>query len=298
MRNVAGILLVLALLGVFMLPGLSGASADVRAALQLTATVTHTTTQRYLGPFPNMTGTPRAVMPVVLNLPTLTPTQTATPTITPTPTRTSTPTQTIVASPTRTGVPGATGFTGRIFFVEPKTRYYTNIEWIKFWEQIYNPTGHPMSFTILGVNVWKDEQFPFPDTNLGFHTSWTGAPDWILSGCWGPNGYTDWNIGHNYRCAPNENEGFHQDHVGEASNIEITTPGNYWIELWVCTATHDQCLHGGGGPDAWKKLGQNLNFIADPNPLAHGVIQPTQMPQTKCYLNTEDPDNIYLKCDE
>jgi hypothetical protein len=269
MRNLSGILLILALLGVFMLPMMAGPASALN---------------RPDTSWEKITGTPRAALPVFLHNPTLTPTQTPTATRTPT---------VAPPTPTRTGVPGATGLTGRLVFVEPKTRYYTNVEWIKFWEQIYNPTGSPQSYTILGVNVYR--QSP-SFQNLGFHTSWTGGPDWISAGCWGPNGFTNWNNGH--RCAPNQNEGWHQDHIGDASNIEITTPGHYYIEFWACLSSYFQCTTQGQSP-TWRKLGDNLHFDADQNPTtAHGVVEPTQMPQTTCFLITDDPENVYLKCDE
>ncbi len=273
MRHISGILLILALLGVFMLPAMARPGApEVAEAYRPNTT------------WENVTGTPRAALPVFLHMPTLTPTKT--PTRTPTPSKTSTTQPTA----TRTGVPGASGLTGRLVFVEPKTRYYTNIEWIKFWEQIYNPTGGPKPYTLLGVNVWKSG---FPDSNLGFHTSWTGGPDWISAGCWGPTGNTDWNTGH--RCAPNENEGWHQDHIGEASNIEITTPGHYYMVFWACQSSYAVCT--GGGAADWRQLGSPLHFDADQNPaVAHGVSGPTPMPQTQCFLITDEAGSTYLDC--
>lgn len=272
MRNFGGIVLMLALAGVFMLPTLAGPGAAPAAAQQQPAAA-----------WDLITGTPRLALPVFLHNPTLTPTPTPTATRTPSP---------APPTPTRTGVPGATGLTGRLVFVEPKTRYYTNIEWIKFWEQIYNPTGSPQPYTLLGVNVWKQG---IPNQNLGFHTSWTGSPDWIAAGCWGPNGSTDWSTGH--RCAPNQNEGWHQDHIGDASNIEIMTPGRYFIEFWACLSSYATCT--GGGTANWRKLGDNLHFDADPAPqTAHNANDPAPMPQTTCFLIANDPDNVYLKCDE
>jgi hypothetical protein len=276
MRHIGAILLVLALLGVFILPGLARQAGQASVAKSAFLTTT-----------PGLTGTPALLFPLVFNPPT--PTPTPTPTNTPTATKTPTPTNTPLATATRTGVPGATGLTGRLVFVENKTRYYTNVEWIKFWEQIYNPTGGPLPYTLLGVNVWKSG---FPDANMGFHTSWTGGPDWVSAGCWGPNGYTDWNTGH--RCAPNDGEGWHQDHVGDASNIEITTPGHYYIVFWACQSSYAVCT--GGGAANWRQLGSPLHFDADQNPAAHAVEVATQMPQTTCKLITDDPENIYLDC--
>jgi hypothetical protein len=283
MRNLAGVLLVLALLAVFLLPGISQ-PAQTR--------LVEDTAAASFGPFPNQTGTPVAALPVMAVMDTPTPTNTPTATITPTSTRTPTPTNTVVATATRTGVPGATGLDGRVLM--EKQAYYTHIEWIKFFIQIYNPTGQPIAYTLLGINVWRDEIF---DTNLGFHTSWTGAPDYVLSGCWGPTGFTDWNRGPNYRCAPTSAEGWHQDHIGDASNLEIEVPGNYRVEFWACLSGYDQCVHNQN--PTWRKLGPDAFFVANPAPAgAHAAAINTPMPQTTCFLITDDPENVYLKCDE
>jgi hypothetical protein len=275
MRNISGILLMLALLGVFMLPGLNNTPAEPL----LTATNSATPG---LGSLPKVTGTPRAVFPLIripnTNTPTNTPTRT--------PTRTNTP----LATATRTGVPGTTGLQGRV--VMQKARYFAITEWIFFFEQLYNPTGSPKPYTLLGVNVTGPI---FPGNNPRFHTSWTGAPDYVLSGCWGPNGSTDWNLGPNYRCAPNQNEGWHEDHIGASSNLEITTPGHYWVEFWACLSSHFQCTTAGQSP-TWIKLG-DAQFDADPpTAAALAADDATPMPQTTCALITDDPDNIHLDC--
>ena len=281
MRKVSGVLLILALMGAFLLPGLARSNAANLVALN--------GTQWLEGSWPQSTGTPRAALPFILRNPTLTPTKTPTPTLTPTVTRT--PTQ-APATATRTGIACSNGFTGRLVFVEPKTNYYTNIEWIKFWQQIYNPTGCPKSYTFLGVNVHRETVFP---QYLGFHTSLTGAPDWISAGCWGPFGNTDWNTGH--RCGMTQNDGWHEDHIGASSNIPITIPARYRIEYWVCYSSHSACENG---PGDWRQLGTPLIFQADQNP-AQAQDLPTPVPDDDyplCFLIQDDPNNIYLKCDE
>jgi hypothetical protein len=277
MRKVSGILLVLGVMGALLVPGLARSSAANLVAAN--------GTEWLEGSWPNATGTPRAALPFILRDPTLTPTNT--------PTATKTPTQ-APATATRTGVPGKTSLEGRL--VMQKGRYFTHREWIWFHIQLYNPTGQPLPYTILGVNVWRDNQFT-PDTDLGFHTSWTAGPDYVLSGCWGPNGFTDWNKGANYRCAPNASEGWHTDHIGDASNIEIEVPGTYRVVYWACVSSYNSCRNQGGQPD-WRLLGE-ASFIADPGlASAQDAETATPMPQTTCFLNTEDPNNIYLECDE
>src|SRR5687768_14895684 len=81
MRHIGAILLVLALLGVFMLPGLARPAAEVPSASSVG-----------IGPFPNTTGTPMAAFPLIFNPPTNTPS--------PTPTATRTPTWTPTATAT------------------------------------------------------------------------------------------------------------------------------------------------------------------------------------------------------
>jgi hypothetical protein len=273
MRNVAGILLFLALLSGMLLLALSRLVETPQAAASAPRLAIGSGTPMYF--------------PMIYKVPTLTPTVTRTPTITPSPTKTLTP---VPATATRTGVPGATALQGRV--VMQKARFYAVIEWIWFYEQLYNPTGSPKPYTLLGVNVTGPNA---SWVNPRFHTSWTGSPDYVLSGCWGPNGDTDWNQGFNYRCGLTSNDGWHTDHVGASSNVEINTPGHYWVEFWACISSYFECTTPGQNP-TWLKLG-DAQFDADPPPPgAHAVA--THMPQTKCGLITTDPNNIYLKCDD
>jgi hypothetical protein len=275
--TVGGIVVILALLAVFLLPGMTGQAAAPKQVVEATEWLE--------GDWPNSTGTPRAAFPFFLRLPTLTPTNTPTVTKTPTP---------APPTATRTGVPGKTNLEGRI--VMQKGRYYTHVEWIWFHIQLYNPTGNTLPYTILGVNVWKCP-IRILACDLGFHTSWPAAPDFILPGCWGPTGNTDWNRGPNYRCALNSSEGWHTDHIGDSSNIEIEAAGTYEVVFWACVSSWDSC-HGNGGVPDWRQLGQTT-FIADPAPAsAQSAADPTPMPQTKCFMVADEQVGIYLKCDE
>jgi hypothetical protein len=131
MRNISGILLILALLVVFMLPTLTGPAAPQAAALDAPQAA-----------IPNITGTPMA-LPVFRHDPSPTPTHTST--WTPTPTRTAT------ASPT---VPPPQTMQGNLRREEPgKPSYATNIEDIWHWFWIRNNNPGRVYYGVLGVNV-------------------------------------------------------------------------------------------------------------------------------------------------
>lgn len=214
-------------------------------------------------------GTQFAHLPEVLLAPTFTPTLT--------PTRTPTPTA------TRTGMPGASGLTGQIVLKLNKPSYATYIENVYFYQLLHNPTGGPIAYSYLGVNVRQ------PDGSyLPFKTSWTGAPDTILPGCYGPNGAP---------CSPGPDGAWNEDHVGddaESTAWEIRQPGGHVIELWVCYSSHAGCGQPGA---AWAKLAEVGFTAVHWTPSAPGIkAEEPDWSDRACFLIVEDPEGPYLRC--
>jgi hypothetical protein len=201
---------------------------------------------------------------VIVRLPVFAMQVTDTPTATPTATDTPVPTSTGTAPPTEVSYPVSTGhLSGGIAWKDqedghPKDHYYMNIEWIKFYQWIFNTSVSTMErYKILGVNVtWPD-----PNRTL-FHTSWTTAPDYVAPNCFGPNGNTlNWGIG--LRCGADQGSAQSEDQIGGNNDIRVDTPGWYTVQYYVCqSATLDECNHNG----EWHPVGGSIQFRADPPP--------------------------------
>lgn len=218
-------------------------------------------------------GTPTVAvfLPLVLKQPTPTPTNTPTPTatatVTPTPTRTAT-------------VPPQQPMIGNLWREnqDPLKTYATNIENIWHWFWIHNTNSTRVYYGILGVNVYKDNNYNF------FHTSWNGqnAPNGLLyidgNGCYGPNSYP---------CSPNP-EGAQQ-----RDTVIVAQPGHYWMTLAICQSSFLACMQPGA---AWQNL-YTVQFDAiDWTPQPGIVDQATPAPTEPCRLVTDDPRGVYLKC--
>jgi len=228
---------------------------------------------------PTPTGTLGPVhFPMVFKQPTLTPTRTSTPTRTPTATSTSSPC--------------GTGLNGHLESTDNKPTYATYIERVRFTEYIFNGTAQTICFGILGIAPSGPQQLPFK-------TSWdgAGAPGGrleIWAGCHGPAGIP---------CAGSSGAGAHIDHLGdgaeEHTQNEITTPGTYNATLYVCYSPFSACLVPGG---AWASISAavpfNMIHWTPSAPLTDGQVEPTAVPDKGpvCYLITDDPAGIYLKC--
>jgi len=292
---------------VWMLAALKGLSSpNVSAAPALggstetpTATATATTTRT-----PTRTTTSTR---------TATPTRTGTPTKTSTPTKTATigvllpifvkvatftPMPTITASPTRTPSPTVTQppyiistghLSGQIYWKENRSiqQYYMNIEWIKFMQWFHNDSGTTIEpYEITGVRVW------WPDgIRNAFHTTWTGAPDYVGSNCFGPNGITlDWNLP--LRCAGDSGSGQTEDHIGASSNIPVDTAGQYRLQYFVCQSSSVNACSNGG---EWHQLGGDLTMVAVPPPEEiHSV--PSTPTGDFCQLTMTDATHGSLTC--
>lgn len=219
-------------------------------------------------------------LPILLKQPTFTPTATATPTATPT--------------ATGTASPCGTGFSGHLELTFPKVSYATYIENVIFSEYVFNPTATTICFGILGMGVSGPQTLPFK-------TSWdgAGAPGGrleIWAGCHGPAGMP---------CAGSSAAGRHEDKLGdgpeENSPWEITTPGTYNATLYVCYSPYATCIGGQGAH--WAAVSGAVPFTmvhwTPSAPQGDGLVEPTPTPfgGRLCYLITDNPDNIYLKCD-
>lgn len=110
------------------------------------------------------------------------------------------------------------GLIGQLTLCNPeKPSFAANIERICFRENLFNPTGVPVSYGLLGVQA----------TNLTggpnqFQTSWRGDDLAVPPGGNAPGG-GNWEDG-----------------------IYVTTPGTYRLQLAVCFNTVDACLSGSG----------------------------------------------------
>jgi hypothetical protein len=261
MRNVGGILLILGLLAVFLLPGLSREAAAPQAA--------PAGTDWLEGSWPNSTGTPRAALPMVIGIPTLTPTKTPTPTATLTPSAT---------------LPNPQSIIGSLRREDPnKPSYATNIEDIWHWFWIRNNNLGRVYYGVLGVNVYKDDNYNF------FHTSWSGelAPNGVLfiegGGCYGPNSYP---------CAGSSGAAEQRD------KVIVTEPGSYTLSLHICQSSFNTCTDKNGGGN-WSAPLSQVTFVAihwtpsapspDSTPVPHDLAEP-------CKLITDGPYGTYLDC--
>ncbi len=210
------------------------------------------------------------------------------PTFTPTPTSTSTATPTATA----TARPCGTGFAGHLELTFPKPSYATYIENVVFSQYLYNPTATTICFGILGMSVSGPQSLPFK-------TSWdgAGAPGGLLeiwAGCHGPAGMP---------CAPSSAAGRHEDKLGDGAEEhtpwEITTPGVYNSTLFVCYSPYSACLAPGGN---WAAVSGAVPFTmvhwTQSAPQSDSQVEATPEPfgGKVCYLITDDPRGIYLKC--
>jgi hypothetical protein len=252
----------------------------IAAALVLATLAPAQNGASYAGPedTPTATNTPDTfIFPIILRQPTLTPTPTATPTA------------------SSTASPCGTGFNGHLELRFPKDSYATYIENVVFSEYLFNSTSSTICFGILGMGVTGPQTLPFK-------TSWDGggAPGGrleIWAGCHGPAGLP---------CANSAAAGRHEDQLGDGpedhSPWEITTPGTYNATLYVCYSPYSDCLAPGGH---WAAVSGAVPFTMihwTPTPSAvtdGGQIEPTPKPfgGQICYLITDDPAGIYLKCD-
>jgi hypothetical protein len=223
-------------------------TATKTATATKTPTITTTPTKTRT---PTATATIGVLLPVFVKIATYTPsaTYTASPTITPTPTVSQAP---YVIS---------TGhLSGQIYWKEnrPVQQYYMNIEWIKFMQWFHNDSSNTIErYQITGVRV------TWPDGNRNaFHTTWTGAPDYVGSNCFGPNGPTlDWSLP--LRCAGDSGSAQTEDHIGASSNIPVDTAGQYTLQYFVCQSSSVSACSNGG---EWHQLGGSITMVAVPPP--------------------------------
>jgi hypothetical protein len=181
-----------------------------------------------------------------------------------------------------------TGFSGHLDLRDHKLSYATYIERVVFNQWIYNPTSSTICFGILGMNVSGPQVLPFK-------TSWSGvgARLEIWAGCHGPSGMP---------CAGSSEAGRHEDHLGdgieEHNQNEIQVPGTYHSTLYVCYSPFAECLAPGGH---WVALSAPVPFVmvhwTPSAPLEGEQATPEPEPSNACYLITDDPAGIYLKCD-
>jgi hypothetical protein len=260
MRHIGAILLVLALLGVFMLPGLArqaGRTPDANSAEMAAA--------------PNTTGTPALLFPLVFNPPTPTPTSTPTATRTPTATPTAT-----------TGLPLPQPMQGNIRREDPnKPSYATYIEDIWHWFWIRNNNASRVYFGILGVNVQKHQSsYSF------FHTSWDGAqaPNGVLEinggGCYGPVGIP---------CGGSAGSSEQRD------KVIVTEPGTYTLSLHICQSSFSTCTNPSGGGH-WSGPLSSVQFVAIHWTPSAPTGDPKPLPEEPCRLITDNPGGTYLSC--
>jgi len=166
-------------------------------------------------------------VPIVIKLPTLTPSNTPTATNTPTPSKTPTitptPTRTPTATPTFSVVTGHV-LTGQLTTCGGRTTFAVN-ENVCFVETLNNPTPGLVYYGILGVNVTR-----LSGSGSGFfHTSWSGDLA-INPGCTGPTN----------RC-----DGPWQD------NLQIGTAGTYSLTMDICYSLEAACTQSGAD---WRTL--------------------------------------------
>jgi hypothetical protein len=246
-----------------------------------------------------LAGEPTANATVLLHFPvfamqlTHTPTATPTETQTPEPTTTGTPTSTGTTPPTDVSYPVSTGhLSGGIEWKDqenghPKDHYYMYIEWIKFFQWIFNDSSTTMErYKVLGVNV------TWPDPNrTAFHTSWTTAPDYAAPRCYGPNGNTlNWGIG--LRCGADRGSAQSEDQIGGNNDVVVDTPGWYTLQYYVCqSATIEECHDDG----EWHPLGASIQFRADPPPSSWHVAPSTPKGDV-CRLVIIGPERGRLEC--
>ncbi len=256
MRHIAGIVLILGLLAVFTLPGMARPGAPLA----------DDPTPYPLGPFANTTGTPRAVLPVMFQLPTPTPTKTPTPTRTPTATAT---------------LPAPQAMQGNLRREEPtKPSYATNIEnvWHFFWIRNNNLTS--VYYGVLGVNVFQSSSYNF------FHTSWSGelAPNGALEifggGCYGPGGYP---------CAGSAQSAEQRD------TVIVSQPGTYTMSLFICQSSFAKCTDPNGGGN-WGSALSTVTFTAIHWTPSAPTGDPTPQPDELCQLILDNPGGAYLDC--
>jgi hypothetical protein len=253
-----------------------------------TPTITQTPTKTQT---PTETPTIGLLLPLIMKQPTLTPTLTNTATPTKTPTITPLPTSTHPAYTITTG-----HLSGNIALKDHPTvpQYYMNIEWIKFFEWFHNDSSSTVErYQITGVRVtWPD------GVRNAFHTTWTGAPDYIgvipphSGNCYGPNGNTlDWNLP--LRCGVDIGSAQTEDHVGASSNIPVDTQGTYTMQYFVCqSASVSACQNGG----EWHQLGGNLQFAAVPPPAEWHIYAPPPTIGEICQLIVTDESHGRLEC--
>jgi hypothetical protein len=257
-------------------------------------------------PTPTTTATPTATG-TATSTQTETPTQTATPTSTPTigillpiimRMPTSTPSATFTALPTHTSSPTPTQppytittghLSGQIYWKDHPgfPQYFMNIEWIKFLAWFHNDSGSSIEpYEITGVRVtWPDGQ------RNAFHTTWTGAPDYVGSNCYGPSGPTlDWNLP--LRCAGDSGSAQTEDHIGASSNIPVDTAGQYRLQYFVCQSTSVSACSNGG---EWHQLGADLTMVAVP-PAQEMHSVPSPPTGQFCQLIMTDATRGSLQC--
>jgi hypothetical protein len=132
-----------------------------------------------------------------------------------------------VVTPTPAPVNTSHGLTGQLTLCNPeKPSFAATIERICFRETLFNTTGAPVQYGILGVQA----------TNLSggpnqFQTSWRGDNLFVPAGGQGPAG-GNWEDG-----------------------IYITQPGTYRLQLAVCFSSVDGCLAGTG----WETITSGVN---------------------------------------
>ena len=244
-----------------------------------TATATATSTKT-----PTKTSTPTKTPTVVWLLPFVA----KQPTLTPTSTPTSSPTPILSPTPTHAPYTISTGhLSGLIYWEEGRSQYYMTIEWIKFMQWFHNDSDSTIErYELSGVNViWPD------GVRNAYHNTWTGAPDYIGSNCYGPSGPTlDWSLP--LRCAGDTGSAQVEDHIGASSNIPVDTPGQYTLQYYVCQSTSVNACENNG---EWHKLGPDLTMVAVPPPQELHSLPATPIGDV-CQLALTDESHGSLQC--
>jgi|SRR5579859_270257 len=304
---VAVLALVLLLVVLRSLPSRTVLAAPAGATFTSTATATRTSTATATATPTNTATSTKTATATATGTNTQTPTKTATPTktstigvllpifakiatYTPSATSTTLPTRTPSPTPSQPPYTITTGhLSGQISWKDHPDipQYYMNIEWIKFLAWLHNDSGNSIEpYEILGVRVY------WPDgVRNAFHTTWTGAPDYVGSNCYGPNGPTlDWSLP--LRCAGDSGSGQTEDHIGASSNIPVDTAGQYRLQFFACqSGSVSACSNGG----EWHQLGSDLTMVAvEPPSEIHSV--PETPTGDFCQLTMTDATHGSLQC--